>query len=230
MAISSAMRDAAIVLVGQRPATFFGASGQFEREITSLINEVAEDIAQYRDWQSLLKVAVVTPNGGTEYALPADYGRMTLTSAVQSTTSWLWGYFRYDSVDSFLHDQTIGAIMPPGGWIIYGDALHFFPVPNGPAQFPYITNEWARADDGALKAGFTEDTDTFLLPERLLKLGLIWRWRESKKLDYSGDQEAFIKALDEYASKDGGSRVQRYGGRSLARSLNVGVAWPGGWW
>src|SRR3546814_5464552 len=52
-------------------------------------------------------------------------------------------------------------------------------------------------------------SDTFLLPERLLTLGLVWRWRENKKLDATGDQEAFIKALDEYAAKDKGSRVIR---------------------
>src|SRR3546814_12483301 len=52
-------------------------------------------------------------------------------------------------------------------------------------------------------------SDTFLLPERLLPLGLVWRWRENKKLDATGDQEAFIKALDEYAAKATGSRVIR---------------------
>src|SRR3546814_14852216 len=67
-------------------------------------------------------------------------------------------------------------------------------------------------------------SDTFLLPERLLTLGLVWRWRENKKLDATGDQEAFIKALDEYAAKDKGSRVIR--SRSRLRLPGTHIAWP----
>src|SRR3546814_5064934 len=52
---------------------------------------------------------------------------------------------------------------------------------------------------------------------RVITLGLVWRWREMKKLNFAGDQEAFTKALDEYASKDAGSKVIRYGGRFFNR-------------
>src|SRR3546814_14673647 len=67
-------------------------------------------------------------------------------------------------------------------------------------------------------------SDTFLLPERLLTLGLVWRWRENKNLDATGDQEAFIKALDEYAAKDKGSRVIR--SRSRLSLPGPHIDWP----
>jgi hypothetical protein len=92
------------------------------------------------------------------------------------------------------------------------------------ATYPYITKNWARS--AALTDGpaFTADDDTFLLPERLLTLGLVWRWRENKKLDASGDQEAFVKALDEYGAKDKGSRVIR---RRASRGIpGTYAAWP----
>src|SRR3546814_1606998 len=56
-------------------------------------------------------------------------------------------------------------------WIIYADKIRFSPPPasGAAATFPYISKRWAR-DAGAdgYKAAFTSDSDTFLLPERLL--------------------------------------------------------------
>ncbi|QDP53769.1 MAG: hypothetical protein GOVbin7759_56 [Prokaryotic dsDNA virus sp.] len=227
MAILSAMQSAALRLVGKRPEVFFGASGQFEQEITDLANEVAQDVAQYRDWQALVKVATITGDGTTtEYNLPDDYGRMTQASTIQDLSSWFWGYEHVQDINSFLYLQETGFTATPGSWIIYGDRLRFAPAPDSAqnASYPYITKNYAVDFSTAPKSAFTQDNDTFLLPERLLTLGLVWRWRENKKLDATGDQEAFIKALDEYGSKDGGSSVLRW--RSRRAFPGTRVAWP----
>ncbi|WP_423752652.1 hypothetical protein, partial [Brucella melitensis] len=73
---------------------------------------------------------------------------------------------------------------------------------------------------------FTADTDDFIIKggNDLLTLGLIWRWRENKKLDYTGDQEQFTMALDQLAAKDKGTNVYR--ARSRSRRLNTHLAWP----
>lgn len=227
MAVLEAMQSAAIRLVGQRPTTFFGSSNQFETEITDLVNEVAQDVAKYQDWQALVRIGTVTGDGTTtEFPLPADYDRMLVDTEVADLSSWFWGYGTYFDISQFLYDEARGFTGFPGGWIIYGDRLRFSPAPTDgqTATFPYITKDWARAASTAPKAAFTADDDTFLLAERLLTLGLVWRWRENKKLDASGDQEAFIKALDEYGAKDKGARVVR---RNYYRAFpGTYTAWP----
>ncbi|MBB4642369.1 phage adaptor protein [Rhizorhapis suberifaciens] len=227
MAILAAMQSASIKLIGRKPGTFFGASGQYEAEICDLINEVAEDVAKYRDWQDLGRTHTLNGNGTVDsFPLPTDYDRMLQDSDVQDLESWAWGYFRYPNINQFLFDQARGFIAQPGGWIIYGGEMQFSPAPatGATATFPYITKNWALDDADQPKAAFTADTDSFLLPERLLILALVWRWRENKKLDASGDQEAFIKALDEYAAKDGGSRIQRSNARRYFPGTRA--AWP----
>jgi hypothetical protein len=104
--------------------------------------------------------------------------------------------------------------------------LRFSPAPAATAmlRFPYITKNLALAESTAPKDEFTADTDTFRLPERLLTLGLVWRWRENKKLDATGDQEAFVKALDEYAAKDRGPVAIRRNSRRFFHGTHV--AWP----
>lgn len=212
--ILSAMQSASIRVLGRRPMTFFGASQNFEGlEITDLVNEVATDIAAYHDWQELTRVALLEGGAGvTEFDLPSDYDRQLQDSDVARAGYALWGYAHIGNINDFLASQDSGwANTIPGGWIIYDGKMRFSPAPMGEARFPYISKNWAVGADGTAKAQFDADTDTFVLPERLLTLGLVWRWRENKKLSAEGDQEAFIKALDEYAAKDSGSGIIRRG-------------------
>jgi hypothetical protein len=213
--ILSAMQSAGVRLVGQRPGTFFGASQKFELEICDLVNEVAQDVAKYQDWQALTRIATLTGNGAfKEFDLPADYDHQLIDADIQRSGNALWGYTHMASINDFTASGDSGwANTIPGGWIIYGNKLRFSPAPSGQARFPYITKNWAVGEDMVGKPAFDSDSDTFLLPERLLTLGLVWRWRENKKLDATGDQEAFIKALDEYGGRDKGSSIIRHNGR-----------------
>lgn len=226
MAILSAMQKAALRLLGQRPSTFFGSSNQFEAEVTDWANEVAEDIAKYQDWQALTQFATITADGTTSvFDLPADYDRMTQTARIQQSTSWFWGYFRVTDLNEFERLKNTGWGPYPGIWTMYGNQLHFAPAPTQDASYPYITSNFAiDAGTQAPKPQFTSDTDTFRLPESVLTLGIVWRWRENKKLDASGDQEAFVQSLDQWAGKDKGARVYRSNGRRYLPG--VGIAWP----
>ncbi len=230
MAIKDALQKATIRLVGQKPTTFIGATGRLEMELCDLIDEVATDVFKYRDWQALIRIAEIDGDGSeTEFALPADYDRMLVRSDVQDTVNWAWGYSQFFDINEFLFEEARGFMASPGGWIIYGDRIRFSPSPisGAHATYPYLSKFWAKTSGAASgdKAAFTADTDEFVLPERLLTLGLVWRWRENKKLDASGDQEAFVKALDEYAAKDRGSRIIR--SNSRRRYPGTHLAWPG---
>lgn len=205
----------------------FGGGGTFELELCDLVNEVAQDVAQYRDWQGLVKTATITGDGTTTiFDRPADYGRMLIDTDIQDQNSWFWGFIHYDNINEFLFDEMRGFPGYPGAWIMVGDQIRFStpPAAGQEAIYPYVSANIVRAATTVLKPEFTADDDTFLLPERLLTLGLVWRWRENKKLDASGDQEAFVKALDEYAAKDGGPFVLRRSSR--VGFANVGIAWP----
>lgn len=223
MAILPALQSAALRVAGRKPGTFFGASSQLEEELCDLVNEVATDIAKYQDWQGLVKIANL--NSGDTAPIPADFDRMLMNSDIQQSSNWVWGYYHITDMNEFIYRKNSGWQPYPGGWIMFGDQFHFSPAPTGNAQFPYVTKNWAIGADGTAKPAFDSDTDSFLLPERLLTLGLVWRWREQKKLDYTGDPEAFIKALDEYAGKDGGSKIIRFTGRR--RMANTSVPYMG---
>lgn len=229
MTVASAMKAAALRVAGYRPAAFFGSTQNLEMELSDLVNEVAQDVAKYQDWQALTKIASYGGNGTvTVYDLPSDYDRMTQTAMIQGD-SWFCGYSPYTDMNAFIYDSESGFPGIIGAWIMYGDQIHIHPAPSQTIRYPYQSKNWARGQNGNLKSEFTDDNDEFLLPERLLTLGLVWRWREGKKLDAMGDQEAFIKALDEYAAKDGGTKIIRRNSRVVfgrARLAFPGVLGP----
>lgn len=229
MAILQAMQGAAMSLMGYAPSTFFGSSEQFEQEITYLVNEAAIDIARDTDWQSLTKVATLIGDGATEvFPLPDDYDRMIINAEIQDLQNWVWGYFRARNLNEFMWMKARGWDAYPGVWILYDDKIQVYPAPGvgQTASFPYISKNLAKDSNGAEKEAFTRDDDTFRIREgeRLLKLWLIWRWRENKKYDATGDQENFVKAVDELSAKDAGAKVIR---RASRRNWgNVRYAWP----
>lgn len=230
MTILQAMQSAAIRLVGHKPSVFFSSSDQFEAEIVDLVNEAAQDICATQDWQALTSIQTFTGDGVTnEFPIPSDYQRMLLDADMQDLDNWAWGYRHITDINTFLYREARGFEPFPGGWIMYGDKFRFSPsAPAGQtATFPYISKNYALNTDGSQKAQFTRDDDSFRIDggERLLTLWLIWRWRENKKLDATGDQENFVKAISELGSKDRGSRVIRANYSGLNR-YNWVHAWP----
>lgn len=227
MTVLDAMQSASIRLVGRKPSVFFSSQGQFERELTDLANEVAKDCIASEEWQALIKVLTLTGDGVQEqFDFPADYDRQLLNTDVQDLTNWAWGYEHLTNLNEFLYRKARGFEPYPGCWIIYGNQFNFYPAPvsGNTATFPYVSNYYARASGGAEKASFTADDDSFVLPDRLLTLGLIWRWREMKKLDYTGDEETFQKCIDELMARDKGSQIIRGGNKW--RGINAVRAYP----
>lgn len=228
MTILSAMQAASIRLVGYRPSVFFSSSQTFEQELVDLVNAGAKDICRSQDWQALTKTYSFTGDSDKEdFDGPADYGRQLIDADIQDLNNWAWGYFHLTNINEFLYRKARGFEPYPGAWIIYGGQFHFSPAPatGQSATFPYISKNYAVGNDGVSKAEFTKDDDSFVLPEELLTLWLVWRWRENKKMDATGDQENFAKAFSEIAAKDAGSKIIRRNWSGLNR-YNWVHAWP----
>lgn len=229
MTILTAMQSAAMRLVGTRPSVFFASSDQFEQEIADLVNEVAGDICKYHEWQALKRVYNLPTDGvETEFSFPDDYDRQLVVTNIQDLNNWVWGYDHVANMNDFLYLQARGFALTPGAWTIFGNKFHFYPAPaaGNSATFPYISLNYASQQGGNLASRFTADSDSFVIRggDDLLTLGLVWRWRENKKLDYTGDQEAFTMKIEQLAAKDGGSNVYR--SRSRRGFGNTRLAWP----
>lgn len=211
MTVFSAIKTAVLRAEGTVITEAYSSTDQIGIEMADLANEVAADIAESYDWRDLTKIATFVGDGvQTAFPKPADYDRMVNGSTVDDQANWFWGYCPFASVNDWMRFTNGGyGLVEPGGWIILDGQFHFYPAPTGTATFPYISSEWARSEDGDPLSRFEADYNTFVLSERLLTLGLLWRWKAQKGLDYSEDMANYELALAQAQMRDKGSRVIR---------------------
>lgn len=195
---------------------FAASTNKFELELMDLANEVATDIMKSHEWQALKRVQTITGDGATvDYSMPADFDRFLIdTDMMGRDDRWGQWFEKCDDINEFTartNDEWQASW--PGIWTVYGGQIRFVPAPEDGRilSFPYISKNFVSGN----KSAFSADTDEFVLSERLLTLGIVWRWRENKKFDYTGDFEAFQKSFGEESAKDGGNAIYRTGSRRL---------------
>lgn len=228
MAVSDALRSAASRIMGVKPSVFFSSTNTLENELTELVNDVAQDIARSHDWRVLTKQFEMTGTGeAVSFALPSDYSRMPIKTSLTVGDGFANIYTPINDLDVWASRNTPAGFIAGGNWIMLGGEMHITPaVPLGTkARYFYISSNVARTANGATQKRFTGDDDVFLLDEDLLTLGLIWRYRHQKRLDYTDDQALFEKRFSEIAGKDKGSHLLVTG--RATSSLNVSTAYAG---
>lgn len=203
----------------EKPTAVFGSAVREHIELASLVNECASMIVSGHEWQVLNRIATITGDGTTEdFALPSDFDRMLeksqlWTSTLETPLTPISDRDEWLGLDVQSFDFVVNA------WIIYGGEIHIKPAVASAATVKY----WYQSDlygttSGATNiAAFTADTDTFRLSERLLKLALIYKWREMKGLPYAENMEDYEIEKAKLIHRDKGSRIIRIGRPALPR-------------
>ena len=229
MTVLAAAQAAGQLLLGRKPVSLFGTDA-FGLELGTLANEAAEAIGEYHEWQRLKVLASYAGTGAaTAFNVPVDFGRMLKKGAVHSTTWKNANYRQAVDEDEWLYLQDTNISGTPGVWILLGGQLQIFPaMPVGEtARHYYISSRIVAALDGGppAKTAFSADGDGFVLPERLLRLSLLWRWRARKGLDYSEDLANYEIALAEEVASDQARQPLVVGRRRIPPGQ--AIAWPG---
>lgn len=104
--------------------------------------------------------------------------------------------------------QQLKALPNPGPFYkfrIRQDRLLINPVPSGTLSqvaFEYASSWAIKNASGVLQSSMTQDTDTFIIPERILRKGLAFRWKQIKGLPYQADETQFYNLLNNYIARD----------------------------
>lgn len=223
MTVLSACQSAATKLNQPRPATVFGSTSPFAQELGDLANEAATAIAKAHDWRRLTTLATITGDGSdTSFALPSDYDRMPLDSNIYGSLARL-PFLKARDLDQWLEFDITPVVGAPGYWINLGGEVQIKPAmaSTQTARYYYQSNIIVSGS----KTAFTVDTDTFLLPERLLTLGIVWRWKAQKGLEYAEHLKNYEIAFGEEAGRDKGSRVLHMGTPRIPDGASI--AYPG---
>lgn len=204
------------------PATVLGNTDTQVTQLLALLEEEGNDLARRGDWEGITFEATHTTLAAE------DQGAMTTIAAngfryIKNETVW----DRTDNLPiSLLGGQTWQALKalantgPRYRYRVRGGKLLVNPSPAAGHTwaFEYISRNWLLGIDGVTyKQYATLDTDTLLLPEDLVLMGLRWRWKKEKGLDYAEDMRTYEFQVKDALARDGGKQtLSMEGGQTMA--------------
>ena len=113
---------------------------------------------------------------------------------------------------------------------VRGSALLITPTPAASVTYAYeyISKNWCESSGGTDQALWAADTDTGILSEELMTLGLIWRWQKAKSLDYAESFRTYENQVAAAMSRDGGKPTLYIGGNTIT-SARLPIIKDGSW-
>lgn len=206
------------------PSSVLGTVDPQVLQLLRLLEEEGDDLRKRGPWTGIIKEATWTTTAAE------DQGAVTTLASVG---------FEYIKKDTFwdrtaklpitgpLSDeewqarQALVITGPRYSWRIRGGKMLINPVPaaSHTFAFEYASKYWILGADGTTyKQYFTLDTDTILLPEDLVLMGLRWRWKKEKGFDYAEDFRTYEMQVKDMLGRDGGkSTLSMSGGVKDAR-------------
>lgn len=203
-----------------RPSVVVGSTNQQIRQLLALSRRGGKLLAGLGHWTVLTKEhTFATVNGTDAYALPDDF------DYIVNQTAWDRANYRRmrEAISPPLWQAIKSGLVQTNarwkGFRIKGSSATRFYIDPTPTSadtlvFEYQSLNWCRNAAGDTdRAAWAADDDTGILPEALLELDLIWRWRHAKGLDYAEDFRTFQMEADKALARDGGRPVLDLGDR-----------------
>lgn len=150
--------------------------------------------------------------GQQAYPLPADFDFML--TGTQWDRGYRWQIFGPLTPQEW---QVLKSGLSPTGprrrFRLMSGQFFLDPIPydNNLLVYEYLSSNWCNAagNVAAPASAFALDTDTYVLPDDLMILGIQWRWKQKKGLDYDSEWKTYDQALQREIGRDTAARVLR---------------------
>jgi hypothetical protein len=234
MTVLQVVRDVCAVVGVTLPQSLFANinSTRTMQEMLANANEMAQRIAyDTREWQVLRKTVTLAGDGAaTAFNLPADYKRMLLTTGLWRSDNTQQPMRFIVDPDEWLRRRNAVETDAWGEWTILGGQLHIFPAMGAgtTAMFVYHDKNCVALASGGYGDRWMGDDDTFRLDERLLKLGMIFNWKQLKGSPYAEDLGTYSDALSNVMGRDQPAPII-IGRLPISNYARVSGSWPAGW-
>jgi hypothetical protein len=164
--------------------------------------------------------------GQDTYAMPADYDHMI------PQTEWDRGY-RWQLLGPMSPQewQVMKSGLSPTGprrrFRLIDGSFVVDPVPYDRNQivFEYYSTNWVQSATGVSQRQFLADTDYFMLDDDAFVMGVIWRFRRAKGLDYDEEKNSWENRIELMKGRQAGERSlplnATAGGIRLLNNQNV---------
>lgn len=206
MSLLQIVTDACALVGLNTPTAVVSSTDDTIRQMVTFAQYEGDELSRIAKWRQQKVAASFTGDGTTTtWALPADFDRFTTEARRESTV--LLGLDGPVSDDEFLDADARNFNPTIPYWRLFGNNIETVPaVANAQLiRFEYISSYWVTDSGGTPKVRFTADTDLSLLPDRLIVLGIVWRWKRAKGLDYAEEYRTYQVEKIRQARVDGGT-------------------------
>lgn len=225
MSLLSLVQDVCDEVGLPRPNAVAASSDQLARQMYSLARAELTELSKRFEWPILQKEHTFnTVAGVSAYALPADYRKLVGHSIYNAAAYYqLRGSV---SPQEWQHTRNLNlATLSRARVRISGNPLQLriLPTPNAveAVVYEYAVRNFAVNAAGAPQANYAVDGDVAIIDEALVKLGLKWRIKHAKGLEFGVDLTEYNAVAAREFSASLGSPVIQIGGRPLSDSSEL---------
>ncbi len=212
MSLLSIVQDASKQLAIGVPTAVAASTDSQSRQFMRFANIEGKELARRFNWQVLTKEATFTTVAAETQATVTTLA----TDFLRIVDKTMWDRTQSMSVAGPLSPQqwqnkkASAAQAGFGNWFrIRGGLILFYPTPPAGKSiyFEYISKNWCQSSGAVEQDAWAADTDTALISEEVITLGLIWRFLAAKGADYGEEHKAYEYALESIFGADAGNDV-----------------------
>lgn len=214
-----------------RPTTYFGNTDPTARQLVALAQTEGKDLARRTRWENLVRevthVTLAAEDQGAIATLAPGY--RSFINRTQWNRSKQWVMNGPDTPQIWQMRKATANTGTFNNFRLRGGRLLITPAaPAGETiAFEYNSLYFCEAGSGTDQTAWAADTDLPLLDEFLIKLGLIWRFRRAKGLDYGEAFALYEARVVDAIGQDGAAAILDMGD-SMSYAPTIGV--PEGSW
>lgn len=176
-----------------RPAAVFSSTNQEVRELLGVAQEEGLQLSQRCDWQEITKEKTFTSLAQeTQTAMvPSDLDRFVPETFWNRTRRRpFWGPV---TAQEWQQIKAWTTSPVPEIFRHRGSNILIQPVPTAGHTFAYeyVSTQWCESSGGTDQSAWAADTDVGLLPERLMMLGVVWRFKAMKSFPFETDYQVY---------------------------------------
>jgi len=118
---------------------------------------------------------------------------------------------------------------PYNEYRIQSGNLYLYPAPTAgdTHAFEFVSDQWCQSSGGSGQSAWAADTDTGILDEHLMQLGVTWRFLKAKGFAFENEYLVYENSVKQAISRDGGKRTLNLASR---RQFRAGIVVPDGNW
>lgn len=207
------------------PGVWISSAEQTEQEVVEFAREALRMVVEAHEWQRLIRTYTVALAATPEQTvtLPADFGGFVPGTVWLSDLAWPARGPLSEVEFEYLRQPPVATSGPV--FRIANGALDLLaqPAPGGTLTLRYLTGQPV-ANGTTRRETWGADSDTALVDERLIVLGMLTLWRDARGLNPAGAATMYQQALTKAIAADRPVGVLSMSGRQRGGNAPVGLA------